>query len=93
VDAYLKDHFGLVTLSDYKTPMMTNFLTSHAKILRPRTHIKFLASGVFAHAVATGHCETNPIREATILGKTLPDGETGHYTLEEIEKYHQSVGC
>jgi integrase len=86
-DSYLKDHFGEVTLGDYRTPKMTNFLTSHAKTLRPRTlkHIKFLASGLFSHAVATGHCETNPIRDASVLGKTLPDGETGAYTLEEIE--------
>jgi hypothetical protein len=66
-NAYLKDHFGAIALSDYKTPMMTNFLTSHTKTLRPRTlkHMKFLASGIFSHAVATGHCETNPIRDAT----------------------------
>jgi integrase len=48
-------------------------------------HIKWLASAIFAHAVATGKCETNPIRDAQVLGKTLGDGVTGSYSLEEIE--------
>jgi integrase len=80
-------HFGTKTLAEYRTPMMTNFLTGLAKTYRPRTlnHIKWLASGVFDHAVATGHCETNPIKDAKVLGKTLADGVTGAYTLEEIE--------
>jgi integrase len=83
----LKTHFGTTLLNDYRTPMMSNFLTSLAKTLRPRTlnHIKWLASAIFAHAVATGKCETNPIRDAQVLGKTLGDGVTGAYTLEEIE--------
>jgi integrase len=86
-DTHLKDHFSNLPLRDYRTPQMTNHLTALAKALRPRTlkHIKFLASGLFSHAVATGQCDTNPIRDAAVLGKTLPDGVTGHYTLEEIE--------
>jgi integrase len=90
-DNHLKDHFGEMTLKDYKTPMMTVFLTGvrgkHGERLRPRSlkHIKFLASALFSHAVATGNCETNPIRDAKVLGKTLGNGETKSYTLEEIE--------
>jgi integrase len=84
---HLKAHFGTALLNDYRTPMMTNFLTKLAKTYRPRTlnHIKWLASGVFDHAVATGVCETNPIKDAKVLGKTLADGVTGAYSLEEIE--------
>ncbi len=84
---HLKLHFGTLNLSDYKTPMMSNFLTSLAKTLRPRTLncIKWLASAIFAHAVATGKCENNPIRDARVLGKTLGHGDTKVYTLEEIE--------
>lgn len=83
----LKDHFGSALLSEYKTSAMSLFLTHLAKTLRPRTltHVKFLASGLFAHAVATGSCETNPIRDARVLGKMLPNGETKAYSLEEIE--------
>ena len=84
---HLKTHFGTMALQDYKTPLMTNFLTALAKTLRPRTldRIKWLASAIFAHAVATGHCETNPIRDAKVLGNTLGNGDTKSYTLEEME--------
>lgn len=85
---HLKAHFGNGLLKDYKTPMMSNFLTSLAKGLRPRTlsHIKNLASGMFAHAVGTGCTETNPIRDAVILGRTLENGETESYSLVEAEQ-------
>jgi integrase len=84
---HLKAHFGTTPLNDYRTSTMSNFLTSLAKKYRPRTlnHIKWLASGVFDHAVATGECETNPIKDAKVLGKTLAHGITGAYSLEEIE--------
>jgi integrase len=84
---HLKSHFGTLHLSDYKTHMMSVFLTGLAKTLRPRTlnAIKWLASAIFAHAVATGNCETNPIRDAMVLGKTLGHGDTKSYTLEEME--------
>jgi integrase len=84
---HLKQHFGTTLLNEYRTPMMTNFLTGLVKTYRPRTlrHMKFLASAIFAHAVATGQCETNPIRDAQVLGKMKPDGVTGVYSQEEIE--------
>lgn len=84
---HLKTHFNATNLSDYKTHVMSMFLTGLAKAHRPRTlnNIKWLASAIFAHAVATGHCETNPIRDARVLGKTLAHGDTKSYTLEEME--------
>jgi len=36
-EKHLKPHFSDQTLRDYRTPMMTNFLTSLTKTLRPRT--------------------------------------------------------
>jgi integrase len=84
---HLKSHFGTLNLSDYKTHMMSMFLTPLALTLRPRTlnAIKWLASAIFVHAVASGNCETNPIRDAKVLGKTLGHGDTKSYTLEEME--------
>lgn len=84
---HLQLHFAKLTLTDYKTPMMSIFLTGLAKTLRPRTldRIKWMASAIFVHAVATGYCVSNPIRDARVLGKTLADGDTKVYTLEEIE--------
>jgi integrase len=84
---HLKAHFGQSSLNDYKTATFSLFLTQLAKTLRPRTiaHVKFLASGLFAHAVAMGKCSTNPIRDARVLGKMLENGQTQSYTLEECE--------
>ncbi|HXP38854.1 MAG TPA: tyrosine-type recombinase/integrase [Candidatus Acidoferrales bacterium] len=84
---HLKLHFGTMHLSEYRTHMMSVFLTGLAKTLRPRTlnAIKWLASAIFAHAVATGKCEANPIRDAKVLGKTLGHGDTKSYTLEQME--------
>jgi integrase len=84
---HLKSHFGTTTLNDYKTHMMSLLLTGLAKELRPRTlnTVKWLASAIFAHAVAMGVCESNPIRDAKVLGKMLEHGDTKAYTLEEME--------
>lgn len=84
---HLKPHFGTRLLNEYRTPMGTVFITGLSKTLRPRTvqHIRFLASGLFAHAIATGACETNPWHDVKVLGKfSLQNQETEIYTLEEI---------
>lgn len=85
---HLKTHFGTSLITNYKTATMSILLTNLSKMLRPRTlqHIKFLSSSIFSHAVAVGACDTNPIRDAMVLGKTLPDGVTEAYSLEEIEQ-------
>jgi integrase len=84
---HLKDHFITKTLREYKTPMGSVFLTGLAKKFGKRTvqHIKFLASGIFTHAVNVGHIESNPWHDAKVLGKQIEPGATKHYTLEEIE--------
>ena len=84
---HLKGHFGNSLLSNYKTPAFSVFLTQLAKTYRPHTiqHVKFLASALFSHAVAIGQCPTNPIRDAKVLGRMLPNGVTQAYSLEEIE--------
>lgn len=85
---HLKNHFANCLLKDYKTSSMSNFMTTLAKSLKPRTinTVKCLASGIFAHAVAVGSCESNPIRDAKILGRTLENGETHSYSLVEAEQ-------
>ena len=84
---HLKSHFGQSLLSDYRTSTHSLFLTQLAKTYKPRTltHLKFLASAIFAHATAMGLVENNPIRDAKVLGKMLPNGVTQAYSLEEIE--------
>lgn len=84
---HLKSHFRTLTMSEYRTHHMSLFLTGLAKTLRPRTlnNVKWIASAIFDHAVASGYCENNPIRDAKVLGKMLGHGDTKSYTLEEIE--------
>jgi integrase len=83
----LKDHFGNMTLSEYRTHHGSVFLTGLKKELGHRTiqHIKSLCSGIFTHAVNVGVIETNPWHDSKVLGKTKRPGETKHYTLEEME--------
>lgn len=82
---HLKKHFGDTAMKDYTTPQATKFLTSLSKKFGRNTisHIRSLASGIFAHAVATGVIESNPWHDAKVLGKTKAPGKTKHYTLPE----------
>jgi len=84
---HLQSHFGTIQLHEYTTGKLSQLLTSLSKTKRPGTlaSVKWLASAIFAHAVATDHCETNPCRDAKVLGKTLGHGDTKSYTLEEME--------
>jgi integrase len=84
---HLKTHFGAICLHEYTTGRLSQLLTTLAKTKRPGTiaSVKWLASAIFAHAVATDHCDTNPCRDAKVLGKGLEKRATGAYTLEEAE--------
>jgi integrase len=84
---HLQLHFGTLCLHEYTTGKLSQLLTSLAKTKRPGTiaSVKWLASAIFAHAVATDHCEMNPCRDAKVLGKGLEKRQTGAYTLEEAE--------
>ena len=84
---HLKAHFGATLLRGYRTPMGSMFLTGHAKTYGKRTvqHLRSLASGIFTHAVNTGHVESNPWHDVKVLGKQIEPEETESYTLEEIE--------
>src|ERR1700688_4367953 len=84
---HLKDHFGTMTLREYRKGIGSVFLTKLAKTLRPRTvdNIKNLASGIFTHAANLDLIEANPWSFCKVLGKSLKNGKTEHYTLEEIE--------
>jgi integrase len=84
---HLKDHFGNMTLREYRKGMGSLFITALAKKYRPRTvaHIKNLASGMFTHAANLDLIESNPWQFCKVLGKSKANGETKHYKLEEIE--------
>lgn len=84
---HLKNHFGSITLQDYRTHMGSQFLTGLTKTLGRRTlnHIRSLGSGIFSHATNLGLLESNPWHDVKILGKVRPPAGTPHYTLEEAE--------
>ena len=84
---HLKPHFGTLTLREYRKGMGSTFITKLAKKLRPRTvaNIKNIASGIFTHAANLDLIDSNPWQYCKVLGKSLENGETEHYTLEEIE--------
>ena len=82
---HLKNHFGSVTLSKYKTVTATEFLTTLAKTQGRNTimHIRSLMSGIFTRAVKRGYLEANPVSNAGVDGKTAKPAKTGHYSLRE----------
>jgi len=84
---HLKDHFGNMTLREYRKGIGSLFLTKLAKKYSQRTvqHIKNLASGIFTHAANLDLIEANPWSFCKVLGKSKATAPTKHYTLEEIE--------
>jgi integrase len=82
---HLATHFADVQLRAYETPTATEFLTGLAKTQGRNTiaHIRSLMSGIFKHALSQGYTKTNPIRDASVLGKTARPAKTGHYSLRE----------
>ena len=84
---HLNDHFGDMTLQDYRTHVGSSFLLTLTKTQGRRTlnHIRSLASGIFTHAMNEGRLESNPWHDVRILGKVRPPKPTAHYTLEEAE--------
>jgi integrase len=82
---HLRDHFADGQLREYETPTATVFLTGLAKTQGRNTiaHIRSLMSGIFKHALSQGYTKANPIRDASVLGKTARPAKTGHYSLKE----------
>ena len=82
---HLREHFADIQLREYETPTATEFLTGLAKTQGRNTiaHIRSLMSGIFKHALSQGYTKTNPIRDASVLGKTARPAKTGHYSLRE----------
>jgi integrase len=85
---HLKNHFAELLLTEYRTPMGSQFLTGLAKKRlgrRALAHLRSLASGIFSHAVNLGRIESNPWHDVKILGKVKAPANTAHYTLEQVE--------
>ncbi len=55
------------------------------------SHIRALMSGIFGMAAALGKCGQNPIRDAKVLAKAKPPGNTPHYTIEQVRAALKSL--
>ena len=84
---HLKNHFGQMTFLDYTTVHASKYLTALAERGLSATtisHIRAVASGVFAHALAHhGLIPTNPWDGAKSSRKYRQAPATEFYTVEE----------
>lgn len=84
---HLKPRFRTTPLKDITTPLATKFLGQLAKEdeqgQRTISHVKWIASGIYKHAIATGFASSNPWPDAQCLVKTQPPSKGEAYTTTE----------
>jgi len=83
---HLKPKFGKTGLKDITTPMGTKFLGQLAEDQqgeRTISHVKWIASGIYKHAIATGFADQNPWPNAQCLVKTPRPSDTEAYGVAE----------
>ena len=83
---HLNPHFGNTRLKDITTPSATKFLGQLANDEqgeRTISHTKWIASGIYKHAIATGFASHNPWPDAQCLVKTQPPVRGEAYTIDE----------
>jgi integrase len=83
----LEPHFRGKTLQEYRTHHGYSFLAELARRMgrNSLSHVRSLASGMFAHATNRGLIERNPWREVRLDVKPRSTPPTEHYTLEEAK--------
>lgn len=83
---HLKPRYGNTPLKDITTPSATKFLGQLANDQqgeRTIAHTKWIASGIFKHAIATGFATHNPWPDAKCLVKTQTPADGEAYTITE----------
>jgi len=84
---YLAPHVGTLALANLQTKHVTALLTHFSeKGLRARTlsHVKWLLSGIYEYAIATGVVTANPVPAAKWLTRPKETAPTIEYTLEQV---------
>ena len=97
---HLAPHFGKITLRDYRPHMGSSFLSTLVRTpgstdgyaRNTINGIRYLASGIFTHAVARGHLEMNPWHGVKILEKQEESPETPHWLMDEAEDWIVGLG-
>jgi len=83
---HLKPRFRTTPLKDITAPSATKFLGQLAEDgqgERTISHTKWIASGIFKHAIATGFATHNPWPDAQCLVNTQPPAKGEAYTVDE----------
>lgn len=83
---HLKIHFAGMKLADYRPYNATRFLGQLAAKMTGHSvaHVRALMSCIFAHAVADGRVDSNPIRDASLRVQPKASKGTPHYTPAEM---------
>jgi integrase len=85
-ESRVKDHVGQMRLSEYRPFHASRFLGELAPNMTTASlqHVRALLSGIFAHAVADGRVDVNPIRDAKCRVNAKPSQKVEHYTTKEM---------
>ena len=83
---HLKPRFRTTPLKDITTPSATKFLgqlAADGQGERTISHVKWIASGIYKHAIATGFATDNPWPDSQCLVKTPPPTKGEAFTIAE----------
>jgi integrase len=84
---YLEPHIGKIALANLQTKQVTALLThfsEHGRRARTLSHAKWLLSGIYEYAIATGVVTANPVPAAKWLTRPKETLPTIEYTLEQV---------
>lgn len=83
---HLRPHFADMKLRDYRPHNAVRFMGTLAPTMTSNSlmHVRALMSAIFAHAVAEGRVDVNPIRDARCRVEAKASKPTQHYTPTEV---------
>ena len=83
----LRPHLGKIALANLSTVQVTRLLTHHAEQGKGRAtlaHIKWMLSGVYEHAIATGVVPKNPVSDAKPMKTVDAPNKQARYSLAQV---------
>jgi integrase len=83
----LKPSLGEIALANLQTAQVTDVLTKHAQDglgARSLSHAKWMLSGVYQYAIASGIVPANPVPNAKWLCKVARPAKQAEYALDEV---------
>jgi hypothetical protein len=84
---YLEPHIGKIAPANLQTQQVTALLThfsEQGRRARTLSHAKWLLSGIFEYAIATGVVTANPVPAAKWLTRPKETAPTVEYSLEQV---------